>query len=1162
MISNNNSIKSLDLPSFSCKEKTHNSLAYLNIDQSTAIKVDKQIAFLTSIYVKKWDEAKNNLDPSLNMNIKIEKGSNKGLTPFLWAAFHKRWDLLEEIIDKYPDTNRTVSFENGLCKGVTPLWITALHGRRSLFDKIRSGSSIDPNNRPEHISYKGLTFFLLAARYRWWDIVYDLLHNHKQVDITATPLSGSFAGITPLWLAANWNQEKIIRKILENYTKPNVNASPVTGKNANTSVFWWLTYRGHWEIIKEILERKIPINTETAPTAGSEKGLTPIWYAAWKKQWDVVQMLLEQYPNIKLDCSPATGDGQGKTILLIACSYRKRDIVELILQNENPGNINTTPAQGESRGVSPLWLAANWNQEKIIRKMLEHHTKPNINASPVTGTGSNTSAFWLLAYNGRWQIIKDILQQKIPIDTETAPTAGSKKGLTPIWYAAWKKQWDVVQMLLEQYPNIKLDCSHMAGINQGKTVLWYAVKEKQFELVKKILEKDTEIGINTSPTEGNEAGETPLWLAAAYERWDIIKTMLQKETKPDINSYPKNEKKVGTTPLWYAVRHEKWDVVDMMLEKAAEPIDVDSCASDEVDISPLWKACYSGKWNLVKQMLEKCSAANINISPYGNQKTPLQLALTAKRDTIIRLMLEKAHELDIHTAKKYRFKSCSLFDLFSKDWEIVSLLLKQDLKKAKNDSFSKTIFTNKETRDVFFEKTEKLPWKQQFYDQFIQGFKDNPSLLDVIIQDLNNKNFRKKHNRVFYDLLKKNCSSTDFKKLLETSAKFISANGLFEEHVNRKFDKENADTIASAHIEELPESLNTKLLKLKELKVKKKNKKLKYQDLKSEYTTLLTSIKQFLDMRKKRHEQLGANTKLNCLIKEKSCRKHVTANVNIDYLREIEPLWDKIVLGKEVVQGKKTPNRKKYTRPETKKDEPQPVEEELSSSSDESAENDIRNLAVQRIVPKTIKELILQIFTFLKKPVKRKHRVSRWECCSYSQIKKFKSTQRDYSELSDVELENQRRRHYIPDIEKLIADDFFKEYYTEKVRSEVGKSTYLIKAAVELQNGTIKEHDLQLGVSEHETIYHCYLHHDSDPLNRYKASADYDETSTSISELASSNSARLMAEPKSDLEVADDGTLSMLIKQSYTESTFYTLKIYPKKKIDLQGWLKKNSAYS
>lgn len=274
---------------------------------------------------------------------------------------------------------------------------------------------------------------------------------------------------------------------------------------------------------------------------------------------------------------------------------------------------------------------------------------------------TGATALHLAAYFGLERLVADLLKNASHIDAQDS------LGYTTMMYAALEGYHVIVAQMLECGASVNAIC------HSGSNVLHMAASEGHLDVVKVLL-RCADLDVNVS--DPSQRSRNALMLAAMYGNEEVVKTLLGRD-----DLCLNLRERAGKTALMIAAFNELPGIVALLLKDPRVSIN----DQDELGRTALMLAAYSGCTSTVGALLDAGADAEITDGTEEGGGTPLLRAidcdhlpvvriflqrnvnLTSKdkygrtllhgaaingRDTILQLLLEQTHDLDVNAQDK------------------------------------------------------------------------------------------------------------------------------------------------------------------------------------------------------------------------------------------------------------------------------------------------------------------------------------------------------------------------------------------------------------------------------------------------------------------------------------------------------------------------------
>ncbi|KNG86035.1 putative ankyrin repeat domain protein [Aspergillus nomiae NRRL 13137] len=276
------------------------------------------------------------------------------------------------------------------------------------------------------------------------------------------------------------------------------------------------------------------------------------------------------------------------------------------------------------KGQTPLSWAARRGHKVVAKLLIE-------NGAALDSQDDAGRTPLLLALDSRHEAVALLL-----IENGAAVDAADKFNNGALSMAAQSRCEAVVKLLIEK------GASMNTKNQSGRTPLSLAVLGGFKEIVKLLLD-------NGAAVEATDRyGRTPLLFAVSSGLEEIVKLLLDKEVNVEAFDY-----KYGRTPLIWAAAEGYETIARLLIEKGAEVNSVDSGFS----WTPLAWAAVNGFEGISRLLLENgAEMESVEVNGYG--RTPLLLALEARNEPIVKLLVGKLAEVESNTLRRTELVLC------------------------------------------------------------------------------------------------------------------------------------------------------------------------------------------------------------------------------------------------------------------------------------------------------------------------------------------------------------------------------------------------------------------------------------------------------------------------------------------------------------------------
>ncbi|GAB1202930.1 hypothetical protein APSETT445_001554 [Aspergillus pseudonomiae] len=276
------------------------------------------------------------------------------------------------------------------------------------------------------------------------------------------------------------------------------------------------------------------------------------------------------------------------------------------------------------KGQTPLSWAARRGHKVVAKLLIE-------NGAALDSQDDAGRTPLLLALDSRHEAVALLL-----IENGAAVDAADKFNNAALSMAAQSRCEAVVELLIEK------GASMNTKNQSGRTPLSLAVLGGFKEIVKLLLD-------NGAAVEATDRyGRTPLLFAVSSGLEEIVKLLLDKEVNVEAFDY-----KYGRTPLIWAAAEGYETIARLLIEKGAEVNSVDSGFS----WTPLAWAAVNGFEGISRLLLENgAEMESVEVNGYG--RTPLLLALEARNEPIVKLLVGKLAEVESNTLRRTELVLC------------------------------------------------------------------------------------------------------------------------------------------------------------------------------------------------------------------------------------------------------------------------------------------------------------------------------------------------------------------------------------------------------------------------------------------------------------------------------------------------------------------------
>ena len=268
---------------------------------------------------------------------------------------------------------------------------------------------------------------------------------------------------------------------------------------------------------------------------------------------------------------------------------------------------------------------------------------------------TGATALHVAAYFGLEKLVAELLEDTLDVDSQDS------LGNTAMMYAALEGHHVVVAQLIEGGASVNVAC------HNGSNVLHKAALEGRADVVKVLL-NCADLDINAAdPSQGSrnalmlaaicgnadvakhllgredlrpnlQAGRTALMFAAINNQTEIVSNLL-RDPRVSIN----DQDALGSTALMFGSYFGYTSVVEALLDAGADPEITDG--AEDGGGTPILRAIDSNNISVVRLYLKR----NVNrTSKDKYNRTLLHGAAVNGRNTILQLLLEQSHDLDVN----------------------------------------------------------------------------------------------------------------------------------------------------------------------------------------------------------------------------------------------------------------------------------------------------------------------------------------------------------------------------------------------------------------------------------------------------------------------------------------------------------------------------------
>ena len=245
---------------------------------------------------------------------------------------------------------------------------------------------------------------------------------------------------------------------------------------------------------------------------------------------------------------------------------------------------------------------------------------PKLVSRPLTGT--DTVPLGYAIQNQKMKVAKWLLQQDAPIGKIRGRTT------TPIQFALKGRNEAMIDLILDNRPDI-----NTSGDN-GDTPIMTAIKYRhhKLEMIDRLLKK------GASLNSVNRSRQTPLHLACYYHRIDVAEMLIEAGAK--LNSVDSG----GNTPF-HAACMSSPELVATFMKRGANPNRLNQQKQNALHL-----LCQSSVESSVNLVIEHIKNLNQTDS---NGETPLTLAVSRRKPSIVKLLIENGADPNFVTRRSY-----------------------------------------------------------------------------------------------------------------------------------------------------------------------------------------------------------------------------------------------------------------------------------------------------------------------------------------------------------------------------------------------------------------------------------------------------------------------------------------------------------------------------
>ncbi|KAB8209117.1 hypothetical protein BDV34DRAFT_31716 [Aspergillus parasiticus] len=276
-------------------------------------------------------------------------------------------------------------------------------------------------------------------------------------------------------------------------------------------------------------------------------------------------------------------------------------------------------------GQTPLSWAAKGGHEVVAKLLIE-------NGVALDSQDDACRTPLLLALESRHEAVALLL-----IESGAAVDAADRFNNVALSMAAQSRCEAVAELLIGR--GVSVDTKNQSGL----TPLSLAVLGGFKKIVKLLLDN----GAAVEATDRH--GRTPLLFAVSSGLEEIVKLLLDKDANVEAFDY-----KYGRTPLIWAAAEGYETIARLLIEKGAEVDSVDAGFS----WTPLAWAAVNGFEGISRLLVENgAEMESVEVNGYG--RTPLLLALEARNEPIVKLLVGKLAAVDSNALRRTELMSCA-----------------------------------------------------------------------------------------------------------------------------------------------------------------------------------------------------------------------------------------------------------------------------------------------------------------------------------------------------------------------------------------------------------------------------------------------------------------------------------------------------------------------